>query len=590
MKKKILSFFKSFQFIIRLTYQVDKKLFIFNTALFLLMAILPLGSLWVLKLLLDRIIEIKNIFSSEIYSLVVLFIVIQMLQSFVQQWSAYYLQKQQYLISEYISMRVLKKAAEIEFAYFEDPEFYDSLQLTQQQSSFLPAQIVNILQSVLQQFFVVVAMALFLVTVHWSIPVLLILFSLPLALSKIFFGQKQFMLEKSIIPDKRKAFDLFNYITTHAYAKELRVFNFGEYFTSKYHQLQEQVFKKRIKLQYVYLQKSMLITFFEVLFVTIFYLILLNRTIAGLITIGGLIIYFQAFQRLQSSVKSIFNSGTVLFQHQLFLFEIMKYLNLPARYTLLEKGPANLLFPVNFIDIRNLTFRYPNTDKNVLIDINMHFEPGKLTAIAGENGSGKSTLLKLLCGLYKAENGKIFFGEKDANDLPASFFSQSISVIFQDFGRYYLTVEDNIALGQPHAEPEKLEKAMEEASGKDILSSLRSGLQTTLGRTHELGEELSGGQWQKIAIARALYKEYKILILDEPTSAIDPIAELVFFRNLKENIGDKIVILITHRLHNLKLADNIYIMENGKLSDSGKFEALLDRQGYFSRFYKSQQV
>jgi len=586
MKNKVLSFLKSFRFIIQLTYEVDKKIFLLNTLFFILTAIVPLLSLWVLKLMIDKIILLKNIFDTSVYILVLLFIFFQVFQSFIQQWSAYYLQKQQYLLSEYISLRVLRKASEIEYAYFEDPEFYDSLHLTQQQSAYLPAQIINTLQSFLQQAITVIALAGFLVSVHWSIPILLILFSMPLAISRIFFGQRQFLLEKAIIPEQRKAFDLFHYITNLIYAKELRIFNFGGIFTRKYQDQQHLIFNQRNKLQYVYMQKSMFITLFEVLFVTAFYLIVIGKSISGMLSIGGLIIYFQAFQRLQLSVNGLFRSVSVLFQHQLYLLEIIKYLSMPSR----DQEKKVLQSDSFMISISNLFFHYPKTTKDVLSNISMKFEPGKFVAVVGENGSGKSTLLKLLCGLYQTERGEIKFGGINSNDLASSYFSDHISVVFQDFGKYYMTVEDNIALGQINPDSKKLRLALEQAGGVKMLDSLDAGLQTSLGRSYKLGEELSGGQWQKIALARALYKDYKILILDEPTSAIDPISELNFFNSIKKGIENKVIILITHRLHNLRLADHIYVLHESELVESGSFDTLLEQKGYFFRYFHAQQV
>jgi ABC-type bacteriocin/lantibiotic exporter with double-glycine peptidase domain len=211
-------------------------------------------------------------------------------------------------------------------------------------------------------------------------------------------------------------------------------------------------------------------------------------------------------------------------------------------------------------------------------------------AIIGENGSGKSTLLKLLSGLYKTEKGILNFDSYDANELPTSFFSKHISVVFQDFGKYHLTVEDNIGIGRSNPDTVKMKEVLRKATGQDLLETLESGLQTNLGRNYALGEELSGGQWQKIAIARALYKEHQVLILDEPTSAIDPLAEIDFFKTLKNGIGDKIIILITHRLYNLKLADYIYVMDDGRINESGSFDDLISREGYFYKYYNAQKL
>lgn len=588
MKNKVLSFAKSFRFIIKLTYEVDKKIFFVNSLFFVLLATLPLLSLWILKLVIDKIVVLKSIFDDSVYGLIIVFIILQLIHAFIQQWSAYYQQKQQFLISEYISLHVLRKASEIKYAYYEDPEFYDALHLTQQQSGYLPAQIILTIQTLIQQFITVIAITGFLISVHWSIPVLLFLFSLPLAASRILFGKKQFLLEKEIIPRQRKANELFHYVTNHLYAKELRNFNFGGLFTQKYKEQQQLIFQQRNKLHYLFMQKSMFITLFEVLFVTSFYMILINKSISGLISIGGLIIYFQAFQRLQLSLNGLFRSASGLFQHQLYLQEIIKYLSIPARDQ--KSKDENMLMNIDSITISNLTFHYPNTNKEVLTNINMQFESGKFVAVVGENGSGKSTLLKLLCGLYKTEMGELKFNNINANDLPGNFFSKNISVVFQDFGKYYMTIEDNIALGQEFPVAGKIEKALKMSTGEQILTSLEGGMKTMLGRTHKLGEELSGGQWQKIALARALYKEQSVLILDEPTSAIDPLSELAFFRTVKQQIKNQIFILITHRLHNLKLADQIYVLHESKLVESGTFDYLISQKGYFFRYFQAQQL
>jgi ATP-binding cassette, subfamily B, bacterial len=590
MKNKLLSFSKSIRFVFQLTFSVDKKLFFLNFFFFILMAVLPLASFWVLKILVDKIVELKSIFHEAIYIYIALFIFIQILYSFVQQWSAYFLQKQQYLLSEYISLKVLNKAGEIDYSYYEDPSFYDALHMTQNQSSFLPPLIISTLQTLIQQFISVVALTGFLLTVHWSIPILLITLSLPLAISKLIFGQRQFQLEKSIVPEKRKANDYFHYVTSSIYAKELRLFNFGSFFINRYHAFQLNIYEKRNKLQFLFLKKGMLISFFEVIFVTFFYLILIGRSIKGSISLGGLIIYFQAFQRLQTSLNTFFKSGVTLFQHQLYLQEILNYLSLPALRSEKNGTVVSPDITISDISIRNLYFRYPETEKDVLQDISMQFHSGKFIAIVGENGSGKSTVLKLLCGLYKTNRGSLAFNGINSNDLPASFFNKHISVVFQDFGKYYLTVEDNIAIGQATTDPERIKNVLQSATGSDLLTSLHAGMGTTLGRTHNLGEEISGGQWQKIAIARALYKDSEVLVLDEPTSSIDPLAELEFFSNLKQHLGNRLIILITHRLYNLKLADYIYVMEDARVRESGTFQDLIDKQGYFSTYYNAQKI
>lgn len=589
MKSKLKSLVNNFKFIFHLTYAVERKLFILNFLFFILLAILPVASLLILKKLVDSIIESRSIQDSMTLMFVVVFIIIQIINAFVQQWSSYFLQKQQYLLSEHIAVRVLNKAVEIDFSFYEDPSFYDSLHLTQNKSSYLPAHVISTFQTLLQQTFLFISLAIFLFSIHWAIPVILLLFSLPMTFSKLIFGKKQFELERSIVPMQRKGQDLFSYITTNTYAKELRLFDFGLRFTNLYKAIQESIFLKRNKLQYLFMRQSLFITFFEVLCITAFYLLLIQRSLVGAISIGGLLVYFQAFQRLQISTSGIFNSVVTLYQFQLYIQELIKYFSLPPR-SIVNSNHSQTYVKPELIEIFDLSFMYPGTHRNVLENINMSFSKGKFIAIVGENGSGKSTLLKLLCGLYKTTEGDILFSGKSSNELPSNYFSENISVVFQDFCKYYMSVEDNIAIAKTISESDKIEKALKSATGEMLLRSLHAGVETTLGRTHKLGEELSGGQWQKIAIARALYKDANVLILDEPTSALDPLSEMEFFQNIKNNIGDKLIILITHRLYNLKMADFIYVMEDSRLQESGTFDKLIQENGYFSKYYNAQKI
>ena len=436
----------------------------------------------------DNIIEIRSIQDQQVLKYVAFFIILQILYAFVQQWSVYFLQKQQYLLSEHISIKVLQKAAEIDFTYYEDHLFYDSLHLTQNKSSYLPAQVITTFQTLLQQTFLFISLAIFLFPVHWSIPIILLLFSSPMAISKLLFGKKQFELERSIVPMQRKGQDLFGYITTNIYAKELRLFDFGVRFINLFKSLQESIFHKRNKLHYIFMKKGMLVAFFEVLCITAFYILLIHRSIAGAISIGGLIVYFQAFQRLQISISGVFNSVVSLYQYQLYLQELQKYFTLPVKRN--NDKEISTLAEINSeeIEIRDLTFKYPGTQKEVLKKINMSFSKGKFIAIVGENGSGKSTLLKILCGLYKIDQGEILFSGKSSNELPPIYFSTNIAVVFQDFCKYYMTVEDNIAISSGNTDSVKIKQALISATGGMLLQSLHAGIGTTLGRTHKLGK------------------------------------------------------------------------------------------------------
>jgi ATP-binding cassette subfamily B protein len=424
---------------------------------------------------------------------------------------------------------------------------------------------------------------------HWSVLLLIVALSIPLAISKLMHGYQQYKQDKDTIPVQRKANTLFQYLTTDTYAKEVRLFDFGASFITQFLHFRQYVFKRKQQLHYHFLKQNILIQFFEIVLTTIIYCIIIGGAITGAISIGGLVIYFQVFQRLQAAIVSLFQSAINLFQNQLYLRQIFQYLDSP----ILAKSNQNSgdVPPLKSgITIKQLSFTYPQTNRQVLDNINMEFKPGQITAIVGENGSGKSTLIKLLCKLYDVAPGMMFLDNNDITGIGTKQLQKNISIIFQDFGKYYLTIEDNIALGDNRKDKPHMEAAAVKAGLADKVRSFAHGYRTPLGRTFKNGEQLSGGQWQKIALARMFYKDSNILILDEPTSSMDPIAENAIFNSLREDMGNKTVILITHRLYNLKMADNIYVMENGSIAEQGSFSALLAANGTFAKIYDKQKI
>jgi ATP-binding cassette subfamily B protein len=391
------------------------------------------------------------------------------------------------------------------------------------------------------------------------------------------------------MPAQRKASGIFHYLTTDIYAKEVRLFGYGKGFIEQFLHLRQFIFSKKRQLHFQFLKQNILIQLFEIILTTVIYCIIIGGAISGAITMGGLVIYFQVFQRLQGAINGLFQSGISLFQNQLYLRQILEYLDSPVLLKDTAKGAA-LPALSQGIRVQDLSFTYPQTNHQVLADVAMRFRPGQITAIVGENGSGKSTLIKLLCRLYEARPGTIFMDDGDITEISVEELRSNISVMFQDFGKYYLTVEDNIAPGKSKRDKARMEAAVAKAGLTEKLQTFPMGFKTHLGRTFKNGEQLSGGQWQKIALARMFYKDGNIMILDEPTSSMDPVAENMIFSNLKQDIGNKIVILITHRLYNLKLADAIYVMENGRVAEHGTFDELLAAKGPFARIYDKQKI
>jgi len=571
-----------------LIWNSGKRLTIINFCLFVLQAILPLLSLLVLKHLIDHT-KRTGFNWAHTGTDLLLFAGLQLVNGIIIQFSGYKLAEQQQLISDNIAASVLHKAIELDLEYYENPAFYDELHMAQQQSLGRPAQLIAAYQGIIQSFIGIIFCASFMFFVHWSVLILIIILSVPLAISKLLHGYQQYKLDKDTMPAQRKAAGIFQYLTTDTYAKEVRLFSFGAGFIAQFLHFRNFIFTKKKQLHYHFLKQNILIQFFEITITTVIYCIIIGGAISGAITIGGLVIYFQVFQRLQSAISGLFQSAISLFQNQLYLRQILEYLAAPVLAGNKENADPLPALP-GTVAVKHLNFTYPNTHHQVLEGIDMVFKPGTITAIVGENGSGKSTLIKLLCRLYETAPGAIFIGNRDITETGIEDLRKNITVVFQDFGKYYLTVEENITFSNRIKDKTHIDAAVDKAGLTEKIQSFPQGYNTNLGRTFKNGEQLSGGQWQKIALARMFYKDSNILILDEPTSSMDPVAEHAVFENIKKDIGDKIVILVTHRLYNLKMADHIYVMENGKVAEHGGFNDLLAAKGTFANIYDKQKI
>lgn len=575
---------KNFLFI----YRLNKGATVLNFVFIIVQAVLPMLSLVILKNIIDKVTHSGFSWTYAVPQLIC-FGALQLASGILQQFSGYNSAIQQHELTDYISEKILHKTIKLEIEHFENPEVTDELYMARQQALTRPAMVFSAYQGLFQNLVNLMIFSGFLILEQWYLLLLIILFSLPTLLNKLNFGYQQYLLDKNNLQANKRMTDLFHYLTVDQYAKEVRIFGFGPAFISQFRHLKLSVFKKRKQLQIRYLSRNMWFQLFEIVSITVVYAVLIGSAVNGIITMGGLVIYFQIFQRLQAAMSGFYLSTISLFQSQLFFNQIISYLALPTKVS--EK--KELKQPDQFrkgISVRNLDFIYPGTSRKILSGINLDIQPSKLTAIVGENGSGKSTLLKLLCGLYEPAINTVFWDDSDITEFEASEVRKEVTMVFQDFGKYYLSLQENIAPGVHHADPDLLDQVICQAELEDVLNEFPDGMKTQLGRTYKRGIQLSGGQWQKLAIARMFYKQAKLMILDEPTSMMDPMAESEIFRNLKKDIGDRIIVLVTHRLYNLKMADVIYVMHEGKIVECGTFDELLSADGHFRAIYEKQKL
>jgi ATP-binding cassette subfamily B protein len=300
--------------------------------------------------------------------------------------------------------------------------------------------------------------------------------------------------------------------------------------------------------------------------------------------------YYQAFQRGQEFLREMLSGLAGLYEDHLFLRSLYEFLDLD-RVVVEPRVPKAVPRPLRTgIVFDHVSFQYPTGTKKILQDITLAIHPGECVAIVGDNGSGKTTLIKLLCRLYDPTGGTITIDGVDVRDFNTADLRRHIGVIFQDYAHYYVTAAENIWFGDVEAPPEhgRIAAAARHSGADDVIMKLPQGYDTVLGKLFDHGEELSIGEWQKIALARAFMRDAQILVLDEPTSALDPNAEYEAYTQFRRLAKDRTTILISHRLSTVKMADRIYVLDDGRIAENGSHDQLVRDGGRYARLFESQ--
>ena len=514
----------------------------------------------------------------------------QLLIVLTTQYASYLDIKYQYKTTDQLSARILEKAIEVDYEYYENPSYYDTLHLAQQQATSKIPQLLRDFNTLIGSALSLVFLIVFFFTIHALFGLSFIIVFIPLAIIKWYSGYKLLQLDKKFIPLEREASYLNATLTGVNQAKEVRVFNFGHDFIKKFTNIRTLIQKEKTTMHARLTWYSLLAEAAEVIAISLIFILLAKYTWEKVITVALFVIYLQGFQRLQSSAKSFLQALVQIFQQRLFIKDLFAFLDLAA--TKINAGIA--VFPQGDmnLDIKNVSFTYPGTTRRVLENVSLNCLSGKIIALVGENGSGKTTLIKLLAGLYDVKEGDIKLNETAISDIDMAGYRANSVFLFQDFEKYFLSIEENITLGTGTKEinNEAVERAARLAQAHDFIVKLSRGYKTRIGRHFKESEQLSGGQWQKIALSRVFYRDAKLIVLDEPTSSLDPNAEFKVFENLKNNLTDQVVIVVTHRLYNLKIADYIYVLKDGKISQEGDFETLTNADGEFRTMYNNQKL
>lgn len=494
------------------------------------------------------------------------------------------------LVRDYISALIHDKSITIDYAFYESPEYYDRLHRVSQDAYFRPISLLENSGSLLQNTITLVAMAAVVTQFSIWLPVALVISTLPAFYVILKYSTENYQWWLRTTSDERRSWYYYWLLTQAESAAELRIFGLGEYFKSSYQRLRQKLRLEKIKLAKNESLANLGASAIALLITAVAMAWMVWKVLQGRFSLGDLALFYQAFERGQGVMRSLLQNVGEVYSNMLFLGNLFDFLELQPQ---LVDSPQPLAAPITLkkqIRFNQVTFSYPGSDRTALKHFNFTIPAGKIVAIVGANGAGKSTLMKLLCRLYDPQEGSITWDEIDLRDIPIQNLRRLITVLFQKPVDYNATVGENIALSDLTALPSlsDINVAAEAAGVKEIVARLPQGYDTLLGKLFEGGTELSGGEWQRIALARAFLRQAPLIILDEPTSAMDSWAEADWMDRFCLLAGDRTAIIITHRFTIARRADIIHVMENGQIIESGYHEQLLTFGGRYAESWKSQ--
>jgi ATP-binding cassette, subfamily B, bacterial len=488
-----------------------------------------------------------------------------------------------------VNVMILEKALTLDLQHFENSDFYDKLTRARREASSRPLSLVTRTFGLAQNGISLLSFgSLLLHFSPWAV-VLLILAGLPAFLAEAKFSGDKFRLFLWRSPETRMQLYLETVLAREDHAKEVKLFGLGSLFLDRYRNIFTKLYGEDRNLTI----RRDTWGFFLGLIATATlygaYAWIALSAIATRITLGQMTMYLMLFRQGQSAVSAILSAVGGMYEDNLYLSTLYDYLETPVNNHKGEavRGPH----PEDGIRFENVTFTYPDAEQPTLIDINLHIKPGESLALVGENGSGKTTLIKLMTRLYTPSSGRILLDGQDLKEWDETALRDRIGVIFQDFTRYQLLLGENIGAGDVrHFEDEtRWRDSAEKGMAAPMVETLPQGYHTPLGKWFNDGRELSGGQWQKIALSRAFMRSRAdILVLDEPTSAMDASAEATIFEHFRTLTRGRIAILISHRFSTVRMADQIVVIEEGRIVEHGSHEELMRLNGHYSHLFSLQ--
>ena len=557
-------------------------------------SILPLGLVWLIKMLIDNITLVAETNSYQL-SRIIIYIVagialIYFLEEAVKAISALLRKKQSYRVESYMFSLIHGKSISLDLLHFENPEYYDTLSRASREAPYRPSSIVNNLTAFTRSGISMVLMAGLVTVLNGWLLALLIVANIPGIWLRVHFSDILYDFRRGKSQTARKAAYLNWLLTGDRPSRELRLFGLGPWFKGLFNKHFDEQQLEEISI----IRKRSLIELVSGLFKGIAVLLALwyiaDRALGQWISLGELAMYLLAFRLSMTYLGQIMHSLALLYEDNLFVSDVFEFLNLEEK--VIAEKPVKLIDSFsNTLQLKDLSFSYPGSKEEVIRGLNLEISKGETLALVGANGAGKTTLARLICRLYDPVSGSVMIDNINIRNIDPLNYRKLYSVLFQDFMLYNMSAGDNIYAGDIGRDKsmERLRDSAQKAGIADLIEELPQSYDTVIGRLFDDSRELSWGEWQKIALARALYRDSEILILDEPASALDARSEYELFTRFKDIAAGRTAILISHQFSNVSIADRIALLENGRITELGSHRELMNLNGNYAKLYNLQK-
>ena len=578
--------------LLRMVWETSPPLVLGTTFLRLIRALLPLAMLWVSKLILDAVVarithESGNL--QQVWKLVALELGLAVVSDILGRVNTLFDSLLGDRFTNRVSVRLMQHATQLDLASFEDPVFYDKLERARRQTTGRLAMLASIL-NLCQDSLSLLSLSAGLIVFSPWLMVLLIAAVVPAFLGETHFTTLSYSVLFRRTPQRRKL-DYLRFLGAGAQsAKEIKIFGLGRHLSQQYYEIAEAIDleNKGIAIKRAAIGSGLNLVATGGYYGA--YAVVLFRTLAGGITIGTFTFLTGSFSRSRMLIEKILSSFNDISEQALFLKDLFEFFEMqPAIRSKPNAIPAPRPIRDGF-EFQNVAFSYPGSENLVVRNINFRLYAGEKIALIGENGAGKTTLVKLLSRLYEPTAGRILLDGVDLRDYDVEDLRREIGVIFQDYMRYDLSVRENISFGKIDSlqDADRIESAAYKSLAKNVIDRLPNGYDQMVGRRFEGGVDLSGGEWQKFALARAYMRDAQLLILDEPTATLDARAEFEVFQRFAELTRGRMAVLISHRFSTVRMADRILVLADGSIQEQGSHQQLVALGGRYAELFELQ--